>query len=93
MQTSIPGPLPASANVTLLGDAIHAMTPTLGRGANITMRDAARLGSQLVSVAEGEQSLVAALREYESEMTRYGFDAVRTSAAMGTRLMGQNPLP
>lgn len=93
MRTSIPGPLPESASVTLLGDAVHAMTPTLGRGANIAMRDAAQLGQHLVSVVDGERSLADALREYESAMVRYGFDAVRTSATMGTRLMGQQPLP
>ncbi|HUQ58206.1 NAD(P)/FAD-dependent oxidoreductase [Lentzea sp.] len=33
MRTSVPATLDEPTNVTLLGDAIHAMTPTLGRGA------------------------------------------------------------
>ncbi len=93
MYTSIPCEMPKSANVTLLGDAIHAMTPTLGRGANIAMRDGALLGRHLEDVVHGRRTLLEALSEYETEMTRYGFDVVRKSAAMGTRLIGQNPLP
>ena len=93
MYTSIPCELPKHANVTLLGDAIHAMTPTLGRGANIAMRDGALLGRHLEEVVHGRRTLPEALGEYEAEMTRYGFDVVRKSAAMGARLMGQNPLP
>jgi len=93
MYTSVPCALPLSPNVTLLGDAIHAMTPTLGRGANIAMRDAARLGQQLIAARDGQCTLAEALRDYEADMTQYGFEVVRTSAAMGARLMGQNPLP
>ncbi len=93
MSTSIPCEMPKSANVTLVGDAIHAMTPTLGRGANIAMRDGALLGRHLEEVVHGGRTLSEALREYETEMTQYGFDVVKKSAMMGTRLMGQNPLP
>jgi 2-polyprenyl-6-methoxyphenol hydroxylase-like FAD-dependent oxidoreductase len=93
MFTSIPCELPAPGNVTVLGDAIHAMTPILGRGANIAMRDGALLGRYLEDVAQGRCPLGQAIREYEAEMTTYGFDVVRKSAAMGMRLVGQNPLP
>ncbi len=93
MYTSIPCEMPKSTNVTLLGDAIHAMTPTLGRGANIAMHDGALLARHLEDVAHGQRTLSEAISEYETEMTRYGFDVVKKSAAMGTRLMGQNPLP
>ncbi len=93
MSTSIPCEMPKSANVTLLGDAIHAMTPTLGRGANIAMRDGALLGRHLEEVIAGRRTLAEAIREYETAMTRYGFDVVRKSATMGALLMGQNPLP
>ena len=93
MFTSVPMTLPPPTNVTLLGDAIHAMTPTLGRGANCAMRDGAALGEQLKRVSAGETSLADALKTYEDAMSSYGFDVVRHSAAMGQRLMGQNPLP
>jgi 2-polyprenyl-6-methoxyphenol hydroxylase-like FAD-dependent oxidoreductase len=93
MHTSVPCELPRSPNVTLLGDAIHAMTPTLGRGANIAMRDGALLASYLGEAVEGRKTLAQALAQYETEMTTYGFDVVEKSAAMGMRLVGQNPLP
>ena len=93
MSTSVPGKLDAPTNVTLLGDAIHAMPPTLGRGANLAMRDAALLGRQLQAVASGAKSLPSAIAAYEDELTRYGFDVVRESVEMGRQRMGQNPLP
>ena len=93
MSTSVPGVLDSPTNVTLLGDAVHAMTPTLGRGANLAMRDAALLGRQLKTVARGEKPLAEALGSYEQELLRYGFDVVRESVAMGQQRMGQNPLP
>ena len=55
MYTSVPFSLDAPSNVTLLGDAVHAMTPTLGRGANVAMRDGALLARALTMVASGEE--------------------------------------
>jgi 2-polyprenyl-6-methoxyphenol hydroxylase-like FAD-dependent oxidoreductase len=93
MDTSVPCEVLPYANVTLLGDAIHAMTPTLGRGANVAMRDAAWLGRSIIAAHEGKAGLSEALNACQSEIARYGFDVVRKSAAMGQRLMGQDPLP
>jgi 2-polyprenyl-6-methoxyphenol hydroxylase-like FAD-dependent oxidoreductase len=93
MFTSVPMLMAASANVTLLGDAVHAMTPTLGRGANLALRHARLLAHHLRRVATRATPLAQALAAYEAEMTAYGFDAVRKSAAAGARLMGQRPLP
>jgi len=93
MYTSVPGVLPRPTRSTLLGDAIHAMTPTLGRGANLALRDAALLGRHLAAVLAGTTNIDQALAAYESEMVPYGFDVVREAAAMGARLMGQAPLP
>ena len=93
MHTSVPGTLDAPTNVTLLGDAVHAMTPTLGRGANLAMRDAALLGRQLKAVKNREKPLRIALAAYEEELLRYGFEVVRESVTMGQQRMGQNPLP
>ncbi|MEM5315016.1 NAD(P)/FAD-dependent oxidoreductase [Paraburkholderia sp. JHI869] len=79
VRTSVPvEPWPAS-NVTVLGDAIHLMTPGRGVGANTALRDAQLLGAQLVRVARGELPLVDAVAGYETQMRRYGFHAVAES--------------
>ena len=93
MYTSVPCKIPRALNVTLLGDAIHAMTPTLGRGANIAMRDAALLARHISDVAQGSRSIADSLSAFEKELASHGFDAVTKSAQMGVRLIGQNPLP
>ena len=93
MYTSVPCSLDAPTNVTLLGDAIHAMTPTLGRGANLAMRDGALLARALKAVAAGEMKLAAALTDYERDLVKYGFDVVREAARIGEQRMAQNPLP
>jgi 2-polyprenyl-6-methoxyphenol hydroxylase-like FAD-dependent oxidoreductase len=65
--------------VTLLGDAIHNMTPMGGIGANTALRDADLLCRQLTTVRHGRQALVPAVHEYERQMLDYGFVAVKTS--------------
>lgn len=93
MYTSVPCTLGPPTNVTLLGDAIHAMTPTLGRGANLAMRDGALLGRALKAVAAGERDLASALADYERVMLAHGFAVVRAAAKVGEQRMAQNPLP
>jgi 2-polyprenyl-6-methoxyphenol hydroxylase-like FAD-dependent oxidoreductase len=93
LRSSVPFELSIPTNVTLLGDAIHAMTPTLGRGANTAMHDAVMLSRVLYATARGELEVAEALAAYEREMTDYGFAVVRQSAALGERLIGQAPLP
>ncbi|SFJ97851.1 FAD-dependent oxidoreductase [Methylocapsa palsarum] len=93
MYTSVPCALDTPVSVTLLGDAVHAMTPTLGRGANVAMRDGALLGRALRDVAAGRRTLGAALADYEREMVAYGFAVVREAAEIGRQRMAQNPLP
>lgn len=68
-----------SGPVTLLGDAIHHMTPMAGVGANTALRDADLLRRALLAVAAGEVPLRAAVARYEREMIGYGFAAVRRS--------------
>jgi len=72
-----------STNVTLLGDAIHAMTPFQGLGGSTALRDAAVLCRKLVEVDRGQVELVSAIRGYETAMLDYGGKAVRRSAQFG----------
>ena len=69
---------PAS-RVTLLGDAIHAMSPARGSGANTALRDAALLATELGAAARDEKTPVQAIADYERQMVDYGFAAVRAS--------------
>jgi 2-polyprenyl-6-methoxyphenol hydroxylase-like FAD-dependent oxidoreductase len=68
-----------TTNITLLGDAIHTMTPGQGVGANTALRDAALLRHQLVAAARGEKPLLTAIGDYEAEMLPYGFARVAES--------------
>lgn len=79
IRTSVPVPPWPTRNITLLGDAIHSMTPYRGIGANVALRDAALLCRNLTAAQKGETSMLEAIHAYESEMRGYGFDAVRTS--------------
>jgi 2-polyprenyl-6-methoxyphenol hydroxylase-like FAD-dependent oxidoreductase len=72
--------------VTLLGDAVHNMTPFRGMGANMALRDAAALREALVSIAQGREGRTAALAAYEREMIEQGFAAVNASLAEMRRL-------
>ena len=79
IRTSVPIEPWAPSNVTLLGDAIHTMTPGRGVGANTALRDAALLTRHLQAVQEGRSGLVAAIGAYEAEMRRYSAEAVERS--------------
>lgn len=92
LRTSVPIEAWPTTAVTLLGDAIHAMSPAGGVGANTALRDAATLADALNKAAHG-RPLVTAVRDYETAMIDYGFAAVRASADNGHRFLGQNPLP
>jgi 2-polyprenyl-6-methoxyphenol hydroxylase-like FAD-dependent oxidoreductase len=68
-----------STNITLLGDAIHSMTPAGGVGANTALQDAALLRQALTRVHNGQQELTRAIHEYEAKMLTYAFANVRKS--------------
>lgn len=72
-----------STRVTLLGDAVHAMSPARGSGANTALQDAALLASKLADAERGDRDVVAAITAYEREMIVYGFEAVRASREAG----------
>ncbi|TDV54801.1 FAD-dependent oxidoreductase [Actinophytocola oryzae] len=77
--TSVSVPRWPTTNITLLGDAIHSMTPFRGVGASVAMHNAAHLGRNLVAADRGDLDVLAALRDFERHMTLYGFAAVRDS--------------
>ncbi|MCP2251056.1 FAD-dependent oxidoreductase [Lentzea aerocolonigenes] len=72
-------------NVTLLGDAIHAMTPMMGIGANVALRDAQLLARCIV---EGGDSIA----RYEAQMYDYGFAAVRASLKAARQFADGSPV-
>ncbi|GAA4535505.1 FAD-dependent oxidoreductase [Amycolatopsis samaneae] len=74
-----PGERWAPGPVTLLGDAIHATSPTGGNGANTALRDADLLRRCLIEAAEGRRNLLDAVGDYERQMFTYGAEAVRHS--------------
>jgi 2-polyprenyl-6-methoxyphenol hydroxylase-like FAD-dependent oxidoreductase len=78
------------SRVTLLGDAIHAMSPARGSGANTAFLDAANLCAVL---AAGGTDIVAAIGGYEAKMRDYGFAAVEASRQAETQTTRRgNPL-
>jgi 2-polyprenyl-6-methoxyphenol hydroxylase-like FAD-dependent oxidoreductase len=92
VKSSVPVAPWATSRVTLLGDALHNMTPFRGIGANTALRDAVLLRDALVGVGRGERDVLAALADYEREMIRYGFAAVRASLANMKRLHARSPV-
>jgi 2-polyprenyl-6-methoxyphenol hydroxylase-like FAD-dependent oxidoreductase len=66
-----------SSRVTLIGDAAHAMLPTLGMGANLSLRDAGLLSERLAAVGRGEQDLIEAIAGYEADMREVVYPIMR----------------
>ncbi|CAG9953878.1 unnamed protein product [Clonostachys rosea f. rosea IK726] len=66
-------------NITLIGDAIHNMTPMAGIGANTALRDAEVLTRCLIDVAAGRLGLTDGVGVYESTMRRYANEALKLS--------------
>jgi 2-polyprenyl-6-methoxyphenol hydroxylase-like FAD-dependent oxidoreductase len=79
IRTSVPVAPWRTGRVTLLGDAIHSMTPYRGIGANVAIKDAARLTRALIAAHRGQRDFIEAIRDYEAGMLDYGFRAVRNS--------------
>jgi 2-polyprenyl-6-methoxyphenol hydroxylase-like FAD-dependent oxidoreductase len=72
-----PAPPWGPSRVTVVGDAAHAMLPTLGLGANLALRDAASLLGRLSAAARGEADLVSAIGAYEEGMRDYAYPFMR----------------
>jgi len=71
--------------VTVIGDAVHSMTPAGGIGANTAVQDSALLG-RLLGEAGGYKEGVTAT--YEKQMRVYGSRAVATSYGMARGQFG-----
>ncbi|HEY0816577.1 MAG TPA: NAD(P)/FAD-dependent oxidoreductase [Pseudonocardia sp.] len=80
-----------STTVTVLGDAIHNMTPVGGLGANTALRDAAALATRLVAVRDGAPVLPA-IAAYETQMRDWGYAAVRASSGNARRAVTSNSI-
>ena len=79
IRTSVPVAPWQTQRITLLGDAIHSMTPYRGIGANVALKDAMRLCAALTATCRGQRPVLEAIHDYEAGMIDYGFRAVRTS--------------
>ena len=85
-------PVWPSGPVTVLGDAIHNMTPMAGLGANTALRDADTLRRAVLPLVRGETSVVDAVARYEQHMRGYANPALALStrnarnAASGARV-------
>jgi salicylate hydroxylase len=90
IKTSVPIEAWPSTNITLLGDAIHSMTPFRGIGANTALRDAELLCRRLTAASRGELTVSQAIEGYEQEMREYGFAAVRASARSAEQFVSGN---
>ena len=75
-----PAPPWEPSNVTLVGDAIHAMLPTLGMGGNTSLHDAALLTARLAAAQRGELGLVEAIGAYEHDMREFAYPIMEMSA-------------
>lgn len=73
-----------SSRVTLIGDAIHAMSPTSAAGATTALRDAALLARAL---SEGGINTTS-IHTYEEAMRTYAGEVIRWSAIGGKGLFG-----
>ncbi|GAA3564064.1 NAD(P)/FAD-dependent oxidoreductase [Amycolatopsis ultiminotia] len=62
-----------------LGDAIHAMPPSGGVGANAAVQDARTLAAELTALARGELGLTDAVERYQREMAGYAGASVELS--------------
>ncbi|GAA1147378.1 FAD-dependent monooxygenase [Kribbella jejuensis] len=78
----------AQGRIVLLGDAAHAMTPNLGRGACSAIEDAGALGRILA----GTDDLHAALAAYDAERRPATTKLVKRSRSVGRVAQTENPV-
>ncbi|KAF2796335.1 FAD/NAD(P)-binding domain-containing protein [Melanomma pulvis-pyrius CBS 109.77] len=76
---------PNEPRVTLLGDAVHSMTPAGGNGANTAVKDSALLGRLLAEAGGYKEGVTEA---YEKEMRVYASEAVKKSYGQAEESFG-----
>lgn len=81
---------PNEPRITVIGDAVHAMTPAGGNGANTAVRDSELLGRLVGEAwAQGKgDSWEGVTAAYEKEMREYGSAAVKESFGQMTDQFG-----
>jgi 2-polyprenyl-6-methoxyphenol hydroxylase-like FAD-dependent oxidoreductase len=80
LRTMPPLPSWTASSVTVLGDAIHNMTPMAGIGANTALRDADHLRRALTATADPGR----AIGDYETTMRPYANQALKLSTRNAT---------
>ena len=76
-----------SARVTLIGDAMHVMSPTGGVGAATALKDASNLCQALVEGGISAENV----GKYEEEMRKYAKEAIEVSYTGGKKMFDQPP--
>lgn len=76
------------SRVTVLGDAVHTMSPASGLGCNTAFLDAASLAAQLATAAGGAVTPDQAVATYEREMRERAVAALQASERGGAQLYG-----
>ncbi|WP_457585014.1 FAD-dependent oxidoreductase [Ensifer canadensis] len=90
VRSSTPGAKWQTGPVTLLGDAIHAMTYFRALGGNTALYDTGLLVRELVAARRRGKPLLAAVNDYENAMREHGYEAVRSSLSAMQRNVGAN---
>lgn len=90
VKSSTPGAVWQSGPVTLLGDAIHAMTYFRALGGNTALYDSGLLVRELVAARRHGKPQLAAVNDYENAMREHGYEAVRSSLSAMQRNVGAN---
>ena len=90
VRTSLPKKPWLSDSVTALGDAIHAMSPAGGLGANTALHDAALLAEQIGLIVNSGKDKLAAIAAYEDAMRAHSIAAVAASQSGAAVLYNQN---